>query len=155
MSIYKTKRQKTTVIEGRVVNQKDSYELVWKTEKKKQDKAFYEDGYIWFVGRNDDIIKTSGYRVSPFEVESTLQQHPAVLECAVTGVNDRMRNQVVKATIVLSKGFEATKELAADIQKYTKQVAASYKSPRIIEFVSELLTHFACELLYEFYKLCL
>jgi acetyl-CoA synthetase len=97
-----------------------------------------EDGYFWFVGRTDDLIKTSGYRVSPFEVESTLQQHPAVLECAVTGVNDRMRNQVVKATIVLSKGFEATKELAADIQKYTKQVAASYKSPRIIEFVSEL-----------------
>ena len=97
-----------------------------------------EDGYLWFVGRTDDLIKTSGYRVSPFEVESTLQQHPAVFECAVTGVDDKMRNQVVKATIVLSNGYTATKELAADIQKFTKKVAASYKSPRIIEFVSEL-----------------
>lgn len=97
-----------------------------------------EDGYFWFVGRTDDLIKTSGYRVSPFEVESTLQQHPAVLECAVTGVDDKMRNQIVKATIVLAKGFVATKELAADIQKFTKRVSASYKSPRIIEFVSEL-----------------
>lgn len=97
-----------------------------------------EDGYFWFVGRSDDLIKTSGYRVSPFEVESTLHQHPAVLECAVTGVDDRMRNQVVKATIVLQKGYEATKELAADIQMFTKQVSAAYKSPRIIEFVAEL-----------------
>ncbi len=97
-----------------------------------------EDGYFWFVGRTDDLIKTSGYRVSPFEVESTLHQHPAVLECAVTGVDDKMRNQVVKATIVLAKGYNATKDLAADIQKFTKQMAASYKSPRIIEFVSEL-----------------
>lgn len=97
-----------------------------------------EDGYFWFVGRTDDLIKSSGYRISPFEVEEVLHQHPAVLEVAVTGVEDRTRGQAVKATIVLQKGYEASKELAKEIQLFTKKVAASYKSPRFIDFVEEL-----------------
>ncbi len=97
-----------------------------------------EDGYIWFVGRNDDVIKTSGYRVSPFEVESTLLQHPAVLECAVTGVPDERRGQAIKATIVLNDGFEPSRQLQLEIFDFMKQKTAVYKHPRIIEFVKEL-----------------
>ena len=84
------------------------------------------------------MIKSSGYRISPFEVEEVLHKHPAVLEVAVTGVEDKDRGQAVKATIVLQKGYEASKELAKEIQLFTKKVAASYKSPRIIDFVTEL-----------------
>lgn len=103
------------------------------------DTAYFDDdGYLWFVGRNDDIIKSSGYRISPFEVESVLQQHPAVLECAVTGVEDKKRGQIVKATIVLSPGYSPSKELEIEIQDYVKHQTASYKHPRIIEFVKEL-----------------
>ena len=97
-----------------------------------------EDGYFTFVGRKDDLIKTSGYRVSPFEVESILQQIPAVLECAVTGVPDEKRGQAVKATIVLAKGFEACKELELKIREFVKDHTAPYKQPRIFEFVKEL-----------------
>ena len=97
-----------------------------------------KDGYYWFVGRNDDLIKSSGYRISPFEVEEVIHKHPAVLEVAVTGVEDKDRGQAVKATIVLQKGYEASKELAKEIQLFTKKIAASYKSPRIIDFVTEL-----------------
>lgn len=97
-----------------------------------------KDGFCWFVGRTDDLIKSSGYRISPFEVEEVLLKHPAVMEVAVTGVEDSSRGQAIKATIVLNKGFEASKELAKDIQLFTKKVAASYKSPRIIDFVTEL-----------------
>lgn len=97
-----------------------------------------EDGYIWFVGRNDDVIKTSGYRVSPFEVESALLQHPAVLECAVTGVPDERRGQAIKATIVLNDGFEPSRELQLEIFDFMKKKTAVYKHPRIIEFVKEL-----------------
>ena len=97
-----------------------------------------KDGYYWFVGRTDDLIKSSGYRISPFEVEEVLHKHPAVLEVAVTGIEDKDRGQAVKATIVLQKGYEASKELAKEIQLFTKKIAASYKSPRIIDFVSEL-----------------
>lgn len=96
------------------------------------------DGYIWFVGRKDDIIKSSGYRISPFEVESTLQQHPAVMECAVTGVEDSKRGQAVKATIVLSPGYEPSHELEVELFDFVKHETALYKSPRIIEFVSAL-----------------
>ncbi|HAO30095.1 MAG TPA: acetyl-CoA synthetase [Treponema sp.] len=104
-----------------------------------KDIAYYdEDGYMWFVGRNDDVIKTAGYRVSPFEVESILQQHPAVLECAVTGVPDKRRGNIVKATIVLTAGYEATTELEHDIQEYVQKNTASYKRPKLIEFVKEL-----------------
>lgn len=97
-----------------------------------------KDGYFWFVGRTDDLIKSSGYRISPFEVEEVLHQHPAVMEVAVTGVEDATRGQAVKATIVLHKGYEASKELAKEIQLFTKKVAAAYKSPRFIDFVDEL-----------------
>ena len=97
-----------------------------------------DDGYIWFVGRNDDIIKTSGYRVSPFEVESVLQQHPAVLESAVTGIEDAKRGQAIKATIVLTQGYEPSHELEVELFDFVKHQTALYKSPRIIEFVNEL-----------------
>ena len=97
-----------------------------------------EDGYLFFVGRTDDIIKSSGYRIGPFEIESVLMEHPAVLECAVTGVPDPTRGQVVKATIVLVKGYEASEELKKEIQTFVKNLTAPYKYPRVIEFVEEL-----------------
>ena len=97
-----------------------------------------KDGFFWFVGRTDDLIKSSGYRISPFEVEEVLHKHPAVLEVAVTGVEDKSRGQAVKATVVLQKGYEASKDLAKEIQLFAKNIAASYKSPRIIDFVTEL-----------------
>ncbi|MDN5309869.1 MAG: acetyl-CoA synthetase [Methanolobus sp.] len=97
-----------------------------------------EDGYFWFVGRADDIIKTSGYRVGPFEVESALIEHPAVLECAITGVPDPIRGQVIKATIVLTKDYTASEELKKELQDHVKRVTAPYKYPRVIEFVKEL-----------------
>ena len=99
-----------------------------------------EDGYLWFVGRADDVIKSSGYRIGPFEVESALMTHPAVVECAITGVPDEIRGQVVKATIVLAKDHrEVDKEvLTKEIQDHVKNVTAPYKYPRIVEFVNEL-----------------
>lgn len=99
-----------------------------------------EDGYVWFVGRKDDIIKTAGYRVSPFEVESILQQHPAVMECAVTGVEDSKRGMAVKATIVLSPGYDTKdpKEMETELSTFAKENTAMYKCPRIFEFVKEL-----------------
>jgi acetyl-CoA synthetase len=97
-----------------------------------------EDGYFWFVGRADDIIKTSGYRVGPFEVESALIEHPAVLECAITGVPDPIRGQIIKATIVLTKNYTASEELKKELQDHVKKVTAPYKYPRAIEFVTEL-----------------
>lgn len=97
-----------------------------------------EDGYLWFVGRADDIIKTSGYKVGPFEVESALIQHPAVLECAITGVPDPVRGQVIKATIVLTKDYTPSDSLKNELQDHVKNVTAPYKYPRIIEFVPEL-----------------
>ncbi len=99
-----------------------------------------EDGYFWFVGRADDVIKSSGYRIGPFEVESALMTHPAVVECAITGVPDEIRGQVVKATIVLGSEYKNhDKELLTkEIQDHVKRVTAPYKYPRIIEFVDEL-----------------
>jgi acetyl-CoA synthetase len=96
------------------------------------------DGYLWFVGRNDDVIKCSGYRIGPFEVESALMEHPAVLECAVTAAPDTMRGQVVKATIVLARGFSPSDELVRELQNHVKRVTAPYKYPRIVDFVEEL-----------------
>ena len=97
-----------------------------------------EDGYFWYMGRNDDIIKSSGYRISPFEIESVLMEHPAVLECAVTGVPDPVRGQLVKATIVLRPGYEASDALRKEIQDYSKRNTAPYNYPRVIDFVEEL-----------------
>ena len=97
-----------------------------------------EDGYFWYVGRNDDVIKASGYRIGPFEIESVLIAHPSVLECAVTGAPDPIRGQVVKATIVLARGYEPSDELKKELQTYVKKNTAPYKYPRIVEFVDEL-----------------
>ncbi|WP_409197638.1 AMP-binding protein [Methanobrevibacter acididurans] len=97
-----------------------------------------EDGYYHFEGRNDDIIKSSGYRIGPYEVESAVISHPSVLECAITGVPHEVRGQVVKATIVLTRGYTPSDELAKEIQNHVKKVTAPYKYPRVIEFVDEL-----------------
>ncbi len=99
-----------------------------------------EDGYFWFVGRADDVIKSSGYRIGPFEVESALMTHPAVVECAITGVPDEIRGQVVKATIILSDEYKAKAgpDLVKELQDHVKRVTAPYKYPRVIEFVDEL-----------------
>jgi acetyl-CoA synthetase len=97
-----------------------------------------EDGFYWFIGRSDDVIKCSGYRIGPFEVESALQSHRAVLECAVTSAPDPIRGQVVKATIVLARGYEPSDALVKELQNHVKKVTAPYKYPRIIEFVDEL-----------------
>jgi len=99
---------------------------------------FDEDGYFWFIGRADDVIKSSGYRIGPFEVESALMEHPAVLECAITAVPDADRGQIVKATIILSKNYHPSNELAKELQEHVKKVTAPYKYPRIVEFVTEL-----------------
>ena len=102
--------------------------MVWKDE----------EGYIWFVGRNDDVIKSSGYRIGPFEVESALMEHPAVLETAITAVPDPKRGQVVKATIVLTKGYSPSDELVKELQNHVKVTTAPYKYPRVVDFVDEL-----------------
>lgn len=99
-----------------------------------------EDGYFWFVGRADDVIKSSGYRIGPFEVESALMTHPAVVECAITGVPDEIRGQVVKATIVLAEAYrgQAGEALVRELQDHVKRITAPYKYPRVIEFVESL-----------------
>ncbi len=97
-----------------------------------------EDGYLWYVGRNDDVIKSSGYRIGPFEIESVMLEHDAVRECAVTGVPDPVRGKAVKATVVLAEGFKGSEELTRELQKWVKKKTAPYKYPRIIEYVDEL-----------------
>ena len=103
------------------------------------DTAWYdEDGFFWYVGRNDDLIKSSGYRIGPFEVESVLLEHDAVRECAVTGVPDPVRGHAVKATIVLTDGYSASDQLTHELQTWVKKRTAPYKYPRIIDFVDAL-----------------
>ncbi len=105
------------------------------------DRAYKdEDGYFWFVGRHDDVIKSSGYRIGPFEVESALIEHPAVVECAVVGVPDPqgIRGTLVKAYVVLAAGFEPSEELTHELQEHVKRQTAPYKYPRIIEYVTDL-----------------
>ena len=97
-----------------------------------------EDGYFWYVGRIDDVIKSSGYRIGPFEIESVIMELPYVLECAITPVPDPIRGQVVKASIVLVKGKEASDKLKKEIQTYVKTHTAPYKYPRVVEFMKEL-----------------
>ncbi len=97
-----------------------------------------EDGYFWYVGRIDDVIKSSGYRIGPFEIESVIMELPYVLECAITAVPDEIRGQVVKASVVLVPGKEGSPELAKEIQDYVKKHTAPYKYPRIVEFLKEL-----------------
>ena len=103
-------------------------DLAWRDER----------GIFWYVGRADDVIKTSGYRVGPFEVESALMEHPAVLETAITGVPHPDRGQVIKATIVLAPGYEPSDALVKELQNYVKNATAPYKYPRVVEFVKEL-----------------
>jgi len=97
-----------------------------------------EDGYYWFVGRSDDVIKSSGYRIGPFEVESALLEHPAVMECAITAVPDEIRGQIVKATVVLTKEYAPSDDLVEELQEHVRKLTAPYKYPRIIEFLPEL-----------------
>ena len=97
-----------------------------------------DDGYFWFIGRSDDVIKSSGYRIGPFEVESALLEHPAVQEAAVVGSPDRIRGTIVKAFVVLNKGYEPSESLIRDIKNYVKRTTAPYKYPREIEFLAEL-----------------
>ena len=99
-----------------------------------------EDGYFWYVGRTDDLIKASGYRIGPFEIESILMEHPSVLECAVTAADDAIRGKVVKATIVLTREYrdKGDEKLVKELQNYVKISTAPYKYPRIVEFVDEL-----------------
>ena len=97
-----------------------------------------EDGYYWFIGRNDDIIKCSAYRIGPFEIESVLLTHPAVKECAVTGAPDAIRGQVVQATIVLDEGYAPSETLIREIQDFVKRQTAPYKYPRVVRFAESL-----------------
>ena len=97
-----------------------------------------EDGFYWYVGRADDVIKSSGYRIGPFEVESIIMELPYVLECGVSAAPDEVRGQVVKASVVLTKGTEPTEELKKEIQQYVKEHTAPYKYPRIVVFRDEL-----------------
>lgn len=122
---YNNPEMTEEVLYGRCYNTGD---VAWRDNK----------GYFWFVGRTDDVIKCSGYRIGPFEVESAMLEHPAVVECAITGAPDPVRGQVVKATVVLKKGYTGSAELTKDIQNYIKKVTAPYKYPRIIEYVDEL-----------------
>lgn len=97
-----------------------------------------KDGYFWFVGRDDDIIKSSGYRIGPFEVESALLEHPSVMECAITAIPDDVRGQIIKATIVLARNYFPSEELKKELQEHVKHTTAPYKYPRVIEFVDRL-----------------
>ena len=97
-----------------------------------------EDGYFWYVGRADDVIKSSGYRIGPFEIENVIMELPYVLECGVSAAPDEIRGQVVKASIVLVPGTEGTEELKKEIQNYVKKHTAPYKYPRIVVFRDEL-----------------
>ena len=122
---YKDKEQTDAAFAGGNYNLKD---VAWRDN----------NGYVWFVGRHDDVIKCSGYRIGPFEVESALIEHPAVVECAITAAPDPIRGQVVKATVVLAKGYTPSDELVKELQNHVKKATAPYKYPRIVEFVDEL-----------------
>jgi acetyl-CoA synthetase len=103
------------------------------------DTAYYdEDGYLWYVGRVDDVIKSSGYRIGPFEIENEIMKLPYVLECAVTPVPDPIRGQAIKASIVLTDTVEASDKLKSEIMKALKKNIASYKWPKILDFTKEL-----------------
>ncbi|MCL2002452.1 MAG: AMP-binding protein [Oscillospiraceae bacterium] len=113
---------------------------VWRDDLYHTGDTAYRDemGFLWYVGRTDDVIKSSGYRIGPFEVESVLMEHPAVLECAVTGVPDAERGFAVKATVVLSAGYEGSPELTKELQNHVKKNTAPYKYPRIVEYADAL-----------------
>ena len=116
------------------------YENVWKFGVYHTGDTAYmdEDGYYWYVGRTDDLIKTRGYRVGPFEIENVLMQHPAVMECAVTGVPDKSRGQAIKATVHLAEGYEKSKDLMHEIKHFVNSKVASYKHIQHLEFIDEM-----------------
>jgi len=138
--VVRTDRRKPAGMFGGYYRDDERTKSVW------HDNVYYtgdiawkdEDGYYWFVGRSDDVIKSAGYRIGPFEVESALLEHPAVLECTITGFPDPDRGSVVKATVVLVKGWEASEALKLELQNHVKKITAPYKYPRIVEFVTEL-----------------
>ncbi|MCL2088791.1 MAG: AMP-binding protein [Oscillospiraceae bacterium] len=125
VELYADKQATEKALGGRFYRTGD---IAWKDSK----------GYYWYVGRTDDVIKCSGYRIGPFEVESALIEHPAVVECAITAAPDPIRGQVVKATVVLAKNYSPSESLVKELQNYVKKSTAPYKYPRIVEFVSEL-----------------
>ena len=116
------------------------YDTVWRGGIYHTGDTAYEDedGYYWYVGRADDVIKTRGFRVGPFEIENVLMEHPAVLECAVIGVTDEMRGQVIKATVMPAEGYEPSKALSKEIRNFANNRMAAYKSISILEFVTEM-----------------
>lgn len=122
---YKDEAQTAASFAGGMYNLKD---VAWRDS----------EGYYWFVGRHDDVIKCSGYRIGPFEVESAMLEHAAVVECAVTAVPDEIRGQIVKATVILAQGVQPSEQLKKELQDHVKRVTAPYKYPRIIEFVDQL-----------------
>ena len=122
---YRNQDMTDDVWDGKIYHTRD---IAWRDEW----------GYYWYVGRADDVIKSSGYRIGPFEVESALLEHPAVLETAITGVPDPLRGQVVKATIVLKPGYEPSDALKKDLQDHVTHLTAPYKYPRVVEFVDSL-----------------
>ena len=138
--VVDAKKHRPTGLTVGYYNEPEANERLWRDGNfHTGDNAWYDsDGNIWFVGRNDDVIKCSGYRIGPFEVESAVMTHPSVLECAITAAPDPVRGQVVKATIVLAKGYTPSEELKKEIQNHVKKVTAPYKYPRIVEFVEEL-----------------
>jgi len=125
VALYNDPETTERVLGGRMYHTGD---IAWRDSK----------GYYWFVGRNDDMIKCSGYRIGPFEVESALMEHPAVVECAITAAPDPIRGQVVKATVVLAKGWEGSEALVKELQNHVKKATAPYKYPRIVEFAAQL-----------------
>lgn len=116
------------------------YKNVWRNGVYHTGDTAYkdEDGYYWYVGRIDDLIKTRGFRVGPFEIENVLMKHPAVLECAVTGIPDASRGQAIKATVKLADGFEKSRELEKDIKHFVNKRVSSYKHIQVLEFADEM-----------------
>ncbi|MBQ8649609.1 MAG: AMP-binding protein, partial [Clostridia bacterium] len=137
--IPEEKGRQVGVFSGYLDN-KEQFEYVWRDGVYHTGDAAYmdENGKYWFHGRFDDIIKTGGFRVGPYEVENVLMEHKAVVECSVIGVPDALRGQAIKAIIVLGKGYEASKELELEIREFTNQRLAEYKWIRLIEFVDEM-----------------
>ena len=131
---------KQTGIFTAYLDNEDQYRYVWRDGVYHTGDAAYQDenGLYWFHGRFDDIIKTGGFRVGPYEVEHVLTEHPAVLECGVIGVPDTLRGQAIKAIVLLQKGYEPTKELEQEIKEFCNQKLAEYKWVRLVEFVEEL-----------------
>lgn len=129
----------TGLFRGYYLNDEKTREVWYDGRYHMGDTAWLDEkDHLWFIGRVDDVIKSSGYRIGPFEVESAVLTHPSVIECAVTAYPDDVRGQVVKASIILTKDYEASDELKKDIQDHVKKVTAPYKYPRCIEFVEEL-----------------